>query len=117
MLFPDKDGLVHCETADCDYDTTDLFDFLDHCGIEFTWDVRITPKHSFDLFQFFQVISDAINHGDLEEAYQMVQDTAFVFVNASSDELDDFIEESIVAEEADSGIKNIERMLRENGQG
>jgi len=117
MLFPDKDGLVHCETADCDYDTTDLFDFLEHCGIEFTWDVRITPKHSFDLFQFFQVISDAINHGDLEEAYQMVQDTAFVFVNASSDELDDFIEESIVAEEADTGIKNIERMLKENGQG
>jgi hypothetical protein len=46
----------------------------------------------------------------------VVQDTAFLFVNASSDELDDFIEESVVAEEADAGIKNIERMLRENGQ-
>ena len=117
MLFPDKDGLIQCETADCDYQATDLFDFLDHVGVEFTWDVRVTPKHSFDLFQFLQVISDAVNHGDLEDAYQIIQDTAFLFVNASSDELDDFIEESIVADEADMGIKNIERMLRENGQG
>lgn len=117
MLFPDKDGLLHCETSECEYDTTDLFDFLDHCGVEFTWDVRVTPKHSFDLFKFLQVISDAVNHGDLEDAYQIIQDTAFLFVNASSDELDDFIEESIVAEETEYGIKNIERMLRENGQG
>ena len=116
MLFPDKDGLVSCETTDCDYQTTDLFDFLDHVGVEFTWDVRVTPKHSFDLFKFLQVISDAVNHGDLEDAYQIVQDTAFLFVNASSDELDDFIEESIVADEADMGIRNIERMLRENGK-
>lgn len=116
MLFPDKDGLVHCQTEDCDFSTTDLFDFLDHVGIEFTWNVKVTPKHSFDLFGFLQVVSDAANHGDLEDVYQVVQDTAFLFVNASSDELDDFIEESIVAEEADVGIKNIERMLKENGQ-
>jgi hypothetical protein len=116
MLFPDKDGLVNCETADCDFSTTDLFDFLDHVGVEFTWDVRVTPKYSFDLFKFLQVLSDMIDHGDLEEAYQVVQDTGFLFVNASSDELDDFIEESVVAEEADMGIRNIERMLRENGQ-
>ena len=116
MLFPDKDGLVSCETKDCDFSTTDLFDFLDHVGVEFTWDVRVTPKYSFDLFKFLQVLSDMVDHGDLEEAYQVVQDTAFLFVNASSDELDDFIEESVVAEEADMGIRNIERMLRENGQ-
>jgi hypothetical protein len=115
MLFPNKDGLVKCETQDCDYETTDIFDFLDHVGVEFTWDVKVTPKYSFDLFKFFQVVSDAVNHGDLEEAYELIQDTAFLFVNASSDELDDFIEESIVAEEADMGISNIERMLRENG--
>lgn len=116
MLFPDKDGLISCETKDCDFNTTDLFDFLDHVGVEFTWDVRVTPKYSFDLFKFLQVLSDMIDHGDLEEAYQVVQDTGFLFVNASSDELDDFIEESVVAEEADMGIRNIERMLRENGQ-
>jgi len=115
MLFPDKDGLVHCETPECDYEATDIFDFLDHVGVEFTWDVKVTPKHSFDLFKFLQVVSDAVNHGDLEDAYQMLQDTAFLFVNASSDELDDYIEEAIVADEADMGIKNIERMLRENG--
>jgi hypothetical protein len=116
MLFPDKDGLVYCSTEDCDYSATDLFDFLDHVGVEFTWDVKVTPRHSFDLFAFLQVISDAVNHGDLEDAYQIIQDTGFLFVNASSDELDDYIEESIVAEEADMGIKNIERMLRENGK-
>lgn len=116
MLFPDKDGLISCETADCDFDTTDLFDFLEHVGIEYTWDVKVTKKHSFDLFQFLQFLSDTINHGDLEEAYQIVQDAAFLFVNASSNQLDNFIEESIVSEEASEGIRNIERMLRENGQ-
>jgi hypothetical protein len=117
MLFPDKDGFVFCETHDCDFKSTDLFEFLDHVGVGFTWDVRVTPKYSFDLFRFFETLSDMVNHGDLDEAYQVIQDTAFLFVNASSDELDDFIEESIVAEETEYGIKNIERMLRENGQG
>jgi len=114
MLFPDKNGMVHCETKDCDFSTADLFDFLDHVGVEFTWDVRVTPKHSFDLFKFLQVLSDIIDHGEIEEAYQVIQDTGFLFVNASSDELEDYIEESIVAEEASDGIRNIERMLREN---
>ena len=116
MLFPDKDGLVYCETLDCDYKTTDLFDFLDHCGVEFSWDVKVTPKYSFDLFQFLSVVSEVVNHGDLQEAYEIIQGASFLFVNASSDELDDFIEESIVADEADMGIRNIERMLRENGK-
>ena len=116
MLFPDNDGIVECETKDCDFKSADIFEFLDHVGVEFTWDVRVTPKHSFDLFKFLQVISDMVNHDELDEVYQVIQDTAYLFVNASSDELDDFIEESIVAEEAHDGIKNIERMLRENGQ-
>ena len=40
MLFPDKEGMVHCETADCDFKSSDLFEFLDHVGVEFTWDRR-----------------------------------------------------------------------------
>jgi protein associated with RNAse G/E len=108
MLFPSPDGSLSCETTACEYKTTDLFEFLDHCGVEFTWDVKVTPKHSFDLFHFLELLSD-------EESYQLVQDVSFLFVNAASDELDDFIEESIVAVEANDGIKNIERMLRENG--
>ena len=115
MLFPSPDGSLSCETTACEYKTTDLFEFLDHCGVEFTWDVKVTPKHSFDLFHFLELLSDSLDHGEVEESYQLVQDVSFLFVNASSDELDDFIEESIVSVEAVDGIKNIERMLRENG--
>ena len=114
MLFPDKEHMVHCETTDCNFKSADLFEFLDHVGVEFTWDVRVTPKHSFDLFKFLQVLSDMVNNNEVDAAYQIIQDTGYLFVNASSDELDDFIEESIVVEEASDGIKNIERMLREN---
>lgn len=115
MLFPNDDGQLQCETKDCDFKTTDLFEFLDHCGIEFTWDVRVTPKYSFDLFQFLQTLSSIVDAGDLDQAYDVIQDVGFLFTNASSGDLDDFIDECIVAEETESGISNIERMLRENG--
>ena len=117
MLFPDKDGLYSCETEDCTFKTVDLFEFLDHAGVVFTWDVRVTPRYCFDLFKFLEALSSMVDRGDLDLTYDVIQDTACLFVNASSDELDDCIEESIVAEEADTGIKNIERMLKENGQG
>lgn len=114
MLIPSKDGLYSCETKDCDFETVDLFELLDHVGVEFTWDVKVTPKYCFDLFKFLQVLSDMVDHGELDEAYDVIQSTACLFVNASSDELDDYIEETVVADEANEGIKNLERMLREN---
>lgn len=114
MLFPNKDGQYLCETEDCTFKTVDLFEFLDHVGVEFTWDVRVTPRYRFDLFNFLQALSYMVNKGDLDQAYDVIQDTACLFINASSDELDEYIEESIVADEAHDGIKNIERMLREN---
>jgi hypothetical protein len=116
MLIPNSKGIFTCETKDCTFTTPDLFDLLDHVGVEFTWDVKVTPKHSFDLFAFLCAMSDVINEGSLDEAYDMLQSAACLFVNVSSDELEGYIEESIVAEEAHEGIKNIERMLRENGQ-
>lgn len=114
MLFPNNDGQYLCETENCTFKTIDLFEFLDHVGVEFTWDVRVTPRYRFDLFNFLQAISYMVDKGDLDQAYDVIQDTACLFINASSDELDEYIEESIVADEAHDGIKNIERMLREN---
>lgn len=114
MLVPNKDGLYCCETEDCDFKTVNIFDLLDHVQVEFTWDVRVTPKYCFDLFKFFYSLSEMIDRGSLDELYDVIQDTACLFVNASSDELDDFIEEVIITDEADAGIKNLERMLKEN---
>ena len=114
MLFPNKEGQYFCETEDCDFKTVDLFDFLDHVQVEFTWDVRVTPRYCFDLFKFFRAVSQIIDEGNLDELYDVIQDTACLFVNASSDELDDYIQEVIITDEADTGIKNLERMLKEN---
>jgi hypothetical protein len=112
MLLPDKDGMFSCK-GECDFNTGDVFDMLDHAGVEFTWAVKISENRVFDLFDFLRYLSDTVNEGDLEGAYMMIQDTATAFVNASSNELEQFIEESIVADETDNGIKSIERMLRD----
>jgi hypothetical protein len=117
MLWPNDKGFFRCENEGCGFDSNDIFDFLDHSGVEFTWGVKITPKYSFDLFEFLQYLSDTVNHGDIEDAYLIIQETALAFVNASSNELEAHIEESIVADEASAGIKHIERLLRDNQQG
>ena len=115
MLFPDENGIYLCETEDCEFTTDDVFELLDHANIEFTWGVRITPKWSFDMFHFLKVLSEMSFDGDVDGLINIVQDVAVMFANASNGaKLESFIEDSMVMEEVDEGIKNIERMLREN---
>lgn len=115
MLFPDEDGIYNCETGKCEFATDDIFELFDHSNIEFTWGVRLTPKWSFDMFHFMRVVSDMAFEGDVDALINIVQDVAVMFANASNgEELESFIEDTMVLEEVDEGIRNIERMLREN---
>lgn len=115
MLMPDDTGKFKCEEPDCDFETTDVFDLLDHCGIEFSWGVKVSKGYTFDLFGFLEAMSRAIDLGDLDNAYEIVQSAALLMCNASEGQLDELIEEVVLKSDAQDLIINLERMLKENG--
>lgn len=115
MLVPNEDGRFGCEQTDCDFETTDVFDLLDHCGIRFSWGVKVSKGYTFDLFGFLESLNSAIDGGYLDEAYDIVQSAALLMCNASENQLDELIDEVMVRSEADELIVNLERMLKDNG--
>lgn len=114
MLLPDDNGQLHCED-DCDFSTTDVYELLDHCNIEFEWSIKISKEYSFNLFPFLEKLSHLLDAGDLEYAYDLVQDASILMCNAGAGELDEFIDECLIKEGLDETLKGLERMLKENG--
>lgn len=115
MLMPDENGLFKCEESDCDFRTVDIFELLDHCGIMFSWGVKVSKGYTFDLFGFLEALSDNINVGNLEDAYEIVQSAALLMCNASEGQLDELIEEVVIKNDTENLIVSLERMLKENG--
>jgi hypothetical protein len=112
MLMP-LDGHFSCKD-DCDFTTCDVFEFLDHCGVEFGWSVNLNERYSFDLFTFLQILNELTNKGDLDGIYDHVQSATTLMVNASDDDLEDYIEEAVVASEMKDIINGVERLLKNN---
>jgi hypothetical protein len=113
MLIP-IDGQFECAEADCDFATSDLYDFMSHCGVEYSWNVRLNKRYSFDLYMFLDVLNELANVGELDGIYDHIQSATLLLINASGDELEDFIEESIVQSEMSEVMDGIEGLLREN---
>ena len=113
MLIP-IDGEFKCSEPDCDFATCDLFDFMSHCGVEYSWNVRLNKRYSFDLYMFLDVLNELANVGELDGIYDHIQSATLLLINASGDELEDFIEESVVQSEMSEVMDGIERLLREN---
>lgn len=113
MLIP-VDGNFNCSEAKCDFSTSDLFEFMEHCGVEYAWKVRLNKRYSLDLFEFFDILNSLTDVGDLDGIYDHVQSATLLLINASGDELEDFIEESVVQSEMSQVMDGIERLLREN---
>lgn len=109
-----KEGHFVCEQSDCNYITCDIFDFLDHCGVEYGWGVRLNKRYSFDLFEFLSILNDMADAGDVEGIYDHVQNATLMMVNASGDDLDEFIQEAVVQSEMSSIMEGIEGLLKEN---
>lgn len=113
MLLP-IDGHFECAEFDCDFITCDIFDFMEHCGVEYKWGVRLNKRFSFDLFEFLSIMSEIIDAGDLDSAYDHIQSATLLMVNASGDDLEEFIEEAVVQAGMDGIMMGIEGILREN---
>lgn len=114
MLVP-IDGHFECSESDCKFVTCDLFEFMEHCGVEYAWAVKLDKRYSFDLFEFLSILNNLVNIGDLDAIYDHVQSATLLMINASGDELQDFIEETVVQTEMEEVLNGIERLLKENG--
>ena len=108
------DGHFSCQD-DCDFTTCNVFEFLDHCGVEFGWEVKLSKRYSFDLFTFLQILSHLVDEGDLDGIFDHVQSATTLMVNASDDDLEEYIEEAVVASELKDIINGAERLLKDNG--
>lgn len=113
MLLP-VDGHFSCED-DCDFTTCNVFEFLEHCGVEFGWEVKLSKRYSFDLFTFLQILSQMVDDGDLDGIFDHVQSATTLMINASEDDLEEYIEEAVVASELKDIINGAERLLKDNG--
>lgn len=113
MLMPD-DGHFDCKEPDCNFSTCDLFEFMHHCGVEYSWNVKLDKRYKLDLFEFLTTLNDIVEVGDLDAAYDHIQSTTLLLVNASGDDLQRFIEEAVVRSEMDNVMSGIEGLLREN---
>jgi hypothetical protein len=113
MLLP-VNGHFSCQD-NCDFTTCNVFEFLDHCGVEFGWEVKLNKRYSFDLFTFLQILSQLVDEGDLDGIFDHVQSATTLMINASDDDLEEYIEEAVVASELKDIINGAERLLKDNG--
>jgi hypothetical protein len=114
MLLPNDDGLLECQ-SDCEFKTSDIFELIEHTGTEFEWSVKVSSNYSIKLYNFLRNLNSVLNAGDLDEAYDMVQDMSLLLSNASAGDFEDFVDECYVRMNFDEGLNDIERMLQENG--
>ena len=113
MLVP-VDGHFSCQD-DCNFTTCNVFEFLEHCGVEFGWEVKLNKRYSFDLFTFLQILSQLVDEGDLDGIFDHVQSATTLMIYASDDDLEEYIEEAVVASELKDIINGAERLLKDNG--
>lgn len=114
MLVPDKNGILKC-ADDCGFSSSDVFEFLQHCNIDFEWGVRLNKRFSFDLFTFLNLINDLTNRGDLDAIWDAVQSATLMMVNVSDGDLEEFVEEIVVAGEMDDMMSDLEKLLKKDG--
>lgn len=114
MLLPNDDGYFHCESCE-NFRTFDLFEYMEHHGVEYTWNVMLSKKYSFNLFSFLSTLNFYINEDLIEECYEHIQSTALLFLNSSAGpkEFEAFLEEAEVLANMDNVMNQVEEILKE----
>lgn len=112
-IFPDHDGRYSCE---CNDEFKDIFDFLEHNGVEYEWGVRLTRSLTFDMFTFLSTLNEAMLENKYQDVYEHIQSAALVLMNAGEGQIEEFMEEVAVHSEMDDIYKGIEKMLTEEGK-
>jgi len=113
MLMP-EDGHFNCAESECEFTTCNVFEYLEHCGVEYNWSVRLDKRFTFNMFDFLAILSELVDNADLESVSNHVQSAALMMVNASGDDFSSFVEEAVVQTEMEGILKDVEGMLKEN---
>ena len=113
MILPTEKGY---KCKDCDFNTPDIFTFLDHCDVAFEWKVRLSSQYSLELFAILDELAHLVDHGDLDSLYDLIQSITLSLVNASEGEdvLHKFIKEAQTVELASDLIQGVEELLKEH---
>lgn len=112
MLLPDSNGLFVCKKDD--FKTDNLFEYMDHFGVEYDWMVRLNPKFTLNLFAFLNEMSTFLDEGDIDVAWEHLQSVVLLLINASGEDFDEFIEEAQVIAGSAEMLDQIERYLDDN---
>jgi hypothetical protein len=112
MLMPQDDGSFVCKKDN--FNTQNIFDYMEHFGVEYDWMVKLNPRYNFNLFTFLNELSTLIALEDTEEAYILVQSVSLMLVNASGEDFDDFVEEAEVISGTKEMFDQLERFLDDN---
>lgn len=112
MLLPQDDGTFACKK--CDYATDNLYNYMDHFGVEYDWMVKLNPRYSFNLFTFLQEMTYLVEEKDLGEAWGLLQSVVLMLINASGEDFDEFVEESEVILGTQSMFEQLERFMNDN---
>jgi hypothetical protein len=112
MLMPEDDGTFTCKKDN--FRTGNLFEYMDHFGVEYDWMVKLNPRYNFNLFTFLGELTNYILDKDWEEAYGLTQSVTLMMINASGEDFEEFVEEAEVITGAQDMFDQLERFLDDN---
>ena len=78
------------------------------------WKVSLSKDYSFDLFLFLQMLDDYLRDGDVVEVHENIQSAVLLLANASGDDFEEFINESIVIDGMSTLMEDIEGFLKKH---
>jgi hypothetical protein len=112
VLFPEENGTFICKKDD--FATDNLFEYMEHFGIEYDWMVRLNHRFTLNLFSFLSEMAKLIDEGQINEAWDHLQSVTLLLINASGEDFDEFIEEAQVIAGSAEMVDQIERYLDDN---
>ena len=112
MLMPEDDGTFICKKDN--FIASDIFDYMEHFGVEYDWMVKLNPRYNFNLFTFLQELTALLLENEVDEAYVLVQSVVLMLVNASGEDFDEFVEEAEVITGTKDMFEQLERFLNDN---
>jgi|APGre2960657444_1045066.scaffolds.fasta_scaffold18126_6 hypothetical protein len=114
VLIPSEEGFS-CE--DCDFKTEDIFMFLEHCDICFSWNLRLSNRYSIDLYSILEEVNETLAQGEFSAAIEIVQSVALALVNSSEGEktFHKFLSEAMTVSSTVDMLQGIEEMLKQDG--
>lgn len=98
VFIPKPDGTIECDKK-CGFKTKDVFEWIDHANIEYSWGIRLDRRFTFDMFDFLYILNELLISGQYDEAKKHTQTAAILLINASNENLDKYVEESLVRQE------------------